>query len=182
MAGSLFDQLKKTGLIDKQKAKQAKKNKYQQSKQNKGKKGSKVISVAEKLAVEATQKKLEHDRQLSLERQQAQAKKAQQAELLQVINSNRLKSYEGEDTYHFSDDNKVKSLKVSSKVKQQLISGRVRIVRFEGSYILISDNSVDKIEQRDKHVLIPLAVEKDLIADKDKDYYAQFEIPDDLVW
>ncbi len=38
MAGSLFDQLKKSGLVDAKKANQIKKQKYQQSKQKKGKK------------------------------------------------------------------------------------------------------------------------------------------------
>ena len=35
MAGSLFDQLKKAGLVDEKKAKKVKQEKYQQTKQNK---------------------------------------------------------------------------------------------------------------------------------------------------
>ncbi|WP_373020261.1 DUF2058 domain-containing protein [Thiomicrorhabdus sp.] len=182
MAGNLFDQLKKAGLINEQKAKQVKKEKYQQTKQKKGKKGGSAESDAAKLAAEAAQQKAERDRQLNLERQQAQEKKAEQAALRQLIESNRINGYEGDVTYNFADDGKVKSLQVNKQTRQKLVAGDVRIARFNGGYVLLSLEAAEKVEQRDTAVLIPFGDKDDSMSEEDREYYAKFEIPDDLMW
>lgn len=182
MAGSLFDQLKKSGLVDDKKAKQIKKQKYQQSKQNKGKKGTTTVSEAAQRAEKAAQQKQERDRQLNLERQQAQDKRANEAAVKQVLEANRLKGYEGEVAYNFVDDNVVKTLNVSSKIHKQLVSETLRVARFKGGYVLLPLAAVEKVKQRDESVLIPISDESANVSDEDKEYYAQFEVPDDLVW
>ena len=185
MAGSLFDQLKKSGLVDDKKAKQVQRQKQQQSKKNKAnkvKKGESVESTATQLAAKAAAEKAERDRQLNLERQHAQAKKAQQAELRQIIQTNQLKGFEGDKPFNFADENQVKTINVNNKVHKQLVAGTVRLARFKGGYALIPEAAVEKVTQRDASVLIPLEVVDDSMSDEDKDYYAKFEIPDDLVW
>ena len=183
MAGSLFDQLKKSGLVDDKKAKQIKKQKYQQAKQKKGKKGQPVVSEAAQLAEQAAKQKQERDRQLNLERQQAQEKKAIQAAVQQRIESNRLTHYKGDMTYQFVDDSTVKTLNVNKKIHQRLTSGEIRIVIFGGGYALVESAVAEKIEQADANLLIPLpSAQEENMSEEDKDYYAQFEIPDDLVW
>ncbi len=182
MAGSLFDQLKKSGLVDAKKANQIKKQKYQQSKQKKGKKGVTTVSEAAQLAEKAALQKQERDRQLNLERQQAQEKKANAAAVKQILEANRLKGYEGEVAYNFVDDSVVKTLNISSKIYKQLVSETLRVARFKGGYVLLPLEAVEKIQQRDESVLIPLSGESTNVSDEDKDYYAQFEVPDDLVW
>jgi len=182
MAGNLFDQLKKAGLIDEKKAQKAKKAKYQQTKQKKGKKGELELNEAAKLAAKVAQEKAERDRQLNLERKQAQEKKAAQAELCQLIESNRLSNYDGNVVYNFADDHKVKTFNVTQKIYKQLVAGTVRVARFESGYVLISDLVAEKVELRDKTVLIPIAGEDESISKEDQDYYAQFEVPDDLIW
>ena len=185
MAGSLFDQLKKSGLVDDKKAKQIQRQKQQQSKKNKAnksKKGQAVESDAAKLAAQVSAEKAERDRVLNLERQQAQLKKAQQAEVLQIIKTNQIKAFEGETAFNFADDNKVKTLNVNKKIHQQLVAGSVRVARLSSGYALIPEVAVAKILQRDAEVLIPLEVVDDSISEEDRDYYAKFEIPDDLVW
>ncbi|VAW45997.1 hypothetical protein; putative nucleoprotein/polynucleotide-associated enzyme [hydrothermal vent metagenome] len=183
MAGSLFDQLKKSGLVDDKKAKQIKKQKYQQAKQKKGKKGQPVVSEATKLAEQAAQEKQARDRQLNLERQQAQEKKAAQAAVQQRIESNRLTNYKGNMAYQFVDGSTIKTLHVSQKIHQQLVSGEVRIALFEEGYALVELAVAERIEQVDASLLIPMpTTQDDTLSEEDKDYYAQFEIPDDLVW
>jgi hypothetical protein len=185
MAGSLFDQLKKAGLVDAQKAKNVKKEKYQQTKQQKGKKGDPALNQAAQLVAQAEQLKLERDRQINLERQQLQLKKAQVAELRQIIESNRMTRFEGELQFSFADAQQVKTLQVNAKVRQQLIAGMVRIAKLDEGYVLISDDAAHKVEQRDAKVLIPLKqadADLDTLSAEDRAYYARFEIPDDLVW
>ncbi len=189
MAGSLFDQLKNVGLIDEQKAKKAKKVKSQQSHLNKSQKsgagGNKidaVLSEAVQHAAEAAQLKVERDRQLNLERQQQLARKAAQAEIRQVIEANRLSDTAGNIVYRFVDDSVVKTLNVSADVHRRLVTGRVRIARFDSDYALIPNTAAEKVEQRDTSVLIPMAGGDESIPEADRDHYAQFEVPDDLIW
>lgn len=183
MAGSLFDQLKKTGLVNEHKAKQIKKEKYQQGKQQKGHQAQSAENEAAKqAAAEAKRLKAEKDRQLNLQRQQQQAERAKLAELKQILQSNQLKGVEGELIFNFADDKQVKTLQVNAKTHNNLTNSKIRIARFQEGYVLIPDTVVEKVEQRDPSVLIPLSNEDQSIPEKDRDYYAKFEIPDDLIW
>jgi len=184
MANSLFDQLKKAGLVDEKKAKKAKKDKYQQSKQNKSKKksASNTDDGTKTAAQQAQQQKAERDRQLNQQRQQQQAEKANKAALRQLIETNKLSEYDGELSFNFVDANKVKTLHVNPDTHQQLADGRIRVARFAGGYALLSKLAAEKIQQRDESVLIPLAAEDPSLSKDDQDHYAQFEVPDDLTW
>ncbi|MGC9386253.1 MAG: DUF2058 domain-containing protein [Hydrogenovibrio sp.] len=185
MAGSLFDQLKKSGLVNEHQAKKIKKEKYQQSKQHKSKKGAQAgqgDSDAAKLAAEAMRLKAEKDRQLNLERQQQQAETAKLAELKQLLQSNQLTDVAGDLTFHFADEKQVKTLQVNAQTRQGLVSGRIRIARQGGDYVLVPASVVEKIEQRDPTVLISLSDKDDALSEEDRDYYAKFAIPDDLIW
>lgn len=185
MAGSLFDQLKKSGLVNDKKAKQVQREKQQQSKQNranKAKKGQAVVSEAAQLAAKAAQEKTERDRQLNVQRQQEQIEKAKKAELVQIIESNSLKDFNGDMAYNFADGSVVKTLHVNPKTHKQLSIDALRIARFKDGYALISVEAAEKIMQRDESVLIGAVASDDSMSQEDKDYYAKFEIPDDLVW
>lgn len=188
MAGSLFDQLKKSGLVDDKKARKAKQEQHLQNKKNranKAKKGEAVISEAAQLAAKAAEEKAERDRLLNLQRQQEQAQKAQQAEVKQIIESNKLTGYEGDIAYNFADVNSVKTLSVNQKTHKGLSNESIRIARLESAYVLIPAEAAQKIELRDGSVLIPIAESADIdhsLSKEDQEYYAKFAIPDDLVW
>lgn len=184
MANSLFDQLKKAGLVDEKKAKKAKKDKYQQAKQGKNKKkGQSGADNATKIAAQqAQQQKAERDRQLNLQRQQQQAEKANRAAVRQLIEANKLSDYDGELSFNFVDANKVKTLHVNPDTHQQLADGRLRVARFGTGYALLSKAAAEKIQQRDESVLIPLANDEASLSKEDQEHYAKFEVPDDLTW
>jgi len=195
MAGSLLDQMKKAGLVNEHKAKQAKKEKYQQTKKQQQQGGKNAVAdptavhteskTAAQLAAEAAAQKAEKDRQLNAERQQQQAQKAKQAELKQILAVHGLKNTAGDHVFNFADGAQVKSLAVNAKTHAGLVAATLRIVRWEGSYVLVAAEVVDKINQRDDQVLIPLASDAsadDGLSAEDRDYYAKFAIPDDLSW
>ncbi len=182
MAGSLFDQLKKAGLVDEKKAKKAKQQKYQQGKK-KGKKGQAVGDDATASAAkQAQQQKAARDRQLNLERQQQQAQKAEQAAVRQMIDSNQLRGVAGDERFNFVDANKVKTVYVNKLVHQQLADGQVRIAHLDGGYALLPKAVAEKIHQRDVTALIPQASTDEILSKEDQDHYSQFEVPDDLDW
>lgn len=187
MAESLFDQLKKTGLVNEQQAKQAQKAKgkaqFQQTKQNKAQKNTEAPSTGPADAVaQRAEEKAERARQLNRERQQQQAKKAALAEVRQIIETHRLSGFEGNITYRFADDHTVKTLQVNHETHQRLGSLKLRVARLDGSYALIPAAAAAKIEQRDNHTLIPVPEANASLSKEDQDYYAQFEVPDDLMW
>ena len=141
-----------------------------------------IFGSNSQLAAKVAAEKVERDRQLNLARQQVQAKKAQQAELLQIIQTNQLKGFDGDKPFNFADGTEVKTVNVNNQIHKQLVAGTLRLARFKGGYALITDTVVEKVMQRDASVLIPLEVVDDSMSDEDKEYYAKFEIPDDLVW
>jgi len=110
MGNSLFDQLKKTGLVDEKKAKKVKQEKHQGKKQ-KRKKGQAILSgEATLLAQQAQTEKLEQDRRLNQERKEKAEHKAIAAQIKQLIESNRVTERDGERIYNFTDQNKIKHL------------------------------------------------------------------------
>ncbi|WP_130536420.1 DUF2058 domain-containing protein [Thiomicrorhabdus indica] len=185
MAGSLFDQLKKSGLVDEKKAKKIQREKQQQAKKqkaNKSKKGTVEQSEASKLAQKAAAEKAKRDQELNQKRQQEQAQKARQAELKQIIESNRLTNFEGDISYHFADGEKVQNLHVNAKTQKGLANGQLQLVHFNQGYAIVRADAVEKIVQRDPNALVKGKSLETELSEEDKDYYAKFEIPDDLVW
>ena len=189
MAGSLFDQLKKSGLVDDKKAKKIQQEKRQQAKQskaNKAKKGTQVQqSEAALLAAKAAEEKLQRDRALNKQRQSEQEHKARKAELKQIIETNRLTDYSGDIAYNFSDNGNVKSLYVNEATQKSLMKDKLLIVRFKDSksaYSLVKSELSDKIETRDSGVIVKNDSLNPKLSKEDEDYYSKFEIPDDLIW
>jgi len=180
----VLEQLKKAGLVSEQKAKKAKRQQYQKKKQQKSQKKQSTSEPTEaaQLVAEAAKKKAEHEHKILLEQQRLKTEKENQAQLQQILNSNQLKGTEGELTYQFADHRAVKTLFVNHKTRQGLMTGRIRIAKQQNAYILVPEEVVEKIEQRDKGVLIPLAEEGVNMSTEDEAYYAKFAIPDDLIW
>ncbi len=185
MAGSLFDQLKKSGLVDDKKAKKIQREKQQQAKKqkaNKSKKGTVKQSEASVLAQKAAEEKAKRDQELNQQRKEAQAQKARQAELKQIIESNRLTNFEGDIRYHFADGEKVQSLQVNEKTQKGLAKEQLHLVHYHQGYAIVRSEVVDKIIERDPNALVKGKSLETELSEEDKDYYAKFEIPDDLVW
>ncbi len=181
MGKSLLDQLKKTGLVDKNKANKVKHEQYK-SKKQKAKKGSPAeLDEAKRLALKAQAEKAERDRQINLEKQQAAEQKAIAAQIVQLIKTNRVEETGGELVYHFTDANVVKQIYVSEKIHQHLVAGKLAIARLDDSYELVPRAVAEKIKQRSSDCIIDNETVSDVGKDED-DPYAGYEIPDDLMW
>lgn len=186
MAGSLFDQLKKSGLVSDKKAKQVQHQKRQQlTQQQKAKKSKKAIvepTEAQKLAAQAAEEKAARDKALNDQRKQEQLEKERKAELKQIIESNRLQDFSGEIAYQFADGETVKTLYVNEKTQKSLAKERLQIVHFNCGYALVADEVIDRIVQRDPNALVKGKSLETELSEEDKAYYDKFAIPDDLVW
>ncbi|MCK5668432.1 MAG: DUF2058 domain-containing protein [Gammaproteobacteria bacterium] len=185
MGNSLFDQLKKTGLVDKTRAQKVKRDQYKNKKQ-KTKKGS-VEQVDEvKLLAEKTQaEKVERDRQINKQKEEEAERKAIAAQIIQLIETNRVEDRDGEIVYNFTDANVVKRLFVSERSHKHLMSGHLSIAKLGEGYELVPKPVAEKIKQRDAECIINIehSIEAgDDSAQDEDDPYADYKIPDDLIW
>ena len=176
---SLQDQLLKAGLADEKKAKAIRNEKRKQRKQQP--KGAVQESEAEIRARKAREEKAERDRQLNLERQKAAQKKAIQAQIRQLVETNRLNRSRGETSYQFVHDKKIKKIFVDDTMVDQLSRGRLAIVCVNDQYDIVAEGVARKIMERDENAVVVLHDRKADDTGED-DPYAGYEIPDDLMW
>jgi len=176
---SLQDQLLKAGLADEKKAKTIRSEKRKQRKQQP--KGAAQVNEAEVRARQAREEKAERDRQLNLERQRAAEKKAVQAQIRQLVETNRLDRSRGETSYQFVHDKKIKKIFVDDTMVDQLSRGRLAIVHVNDQYEIVAEGVARKIMERDENAVVVLHDRnKDDVGEDDP--YAGYEIPDDLMW
>jgi len=178
---SLQDQLLKAGLVDKKKANKAKQAKQ---KQDKMKRKNKVDAVDEaKLAAQrAHAEKVERDRQLNLERKQEAEQRAITAQIRQLIEMNRQEKGAGDITYNFTDGTSVTHIYVDERQQKQLSNGHLAIVRLDGNYEIVPTTVSEKIALRDESYLVYCNRGKEDTVVDEEDPYAEFQVPDDLMW
>ncbi|MFA0809909.1 DUF2058 domain-containing protein [Microbulbifer epialgicus] len=175
---SLQDQLLQAGLVDKKKAKQVSKEKRKQQKV--AKKSAQPQIDETKLAAQQTRaEKAARDRALNAERDAAAQQKAIAAQIKQLVETNR-QPYSGETAYNFTFDKKIKSIYVSEELRDHLIAGRLVIVVQGERFDLVPRVIADKIAERNAEIVVKPA-ETSAPVDED-DPYADFQIPDDLMW
>lgn len=180
MAGSLQDQLMKAGLIDAKQGNVIGRDKRKQERQLR-KQGIEVVDET-KLQVQLTQQqKAEHDRELNRQRNEQAQQKAIIAQIKQLISVSRISRTHAELPYNFTDGTKIKKILVTETIVDQLSNGRLAIVKMDGNYDIVPKSVADKIRQRDESYVV---VCNTLLADKesDDDPYAEYKIPDDLMW
>jgi uncharacterized protein YaiL (DUF2058 family) len=178
---SLQEQLMKSGLINKQKAKQAQTEKRRNAKQKK-KKGT--VQVSEVQISITEQKQLQKDQDLERNRQTQAELDARSAhgKLIQMIAQHCEKDYQGEIDYHFTYDNKVKRIAVNDKTQQGLIRGMLAICVLNEDFYLINKEAAAILADIDQSVLVALHDKVEPLESQDDDPYAEFAIPDDLIW
>ena len=175
---SLQDQLLKAGLADEKTAKAIQKEKRKQRKQQP--KGAAPVNEAEARARQARADKAERDRQLNQQRHQEAERKAVQAQIRQLIESNRV-ARNGDSPYQFVHDKKIKKLFVDETMIDQLSRGRLAVVSLGDQYEVVPEGVARKIMERDPAVVVALHERKQDDEATD-DPYADYQIPDDLMW
>jgi uncharacterized protein len=175
---SLADQLLKAGLVDKNKAKQAHQEKSKQKKVER-RTGTQTVDEARLAAQEAQRKQAERARELNAQRDAEMKQKAIAAQIAQMVQQNRQPKGNGDIAYHFTHGTKVDRIYVSAAVQQHLVAGRLVIVCLAGATELVPKVIADKIAERDPNIVV--RVNKSAVVEED-DPYADFKIPDDLMW
>ena len=151
-------------------------------------KKSRVQAREAREAVEENKKaQLERDKQLSEQQKQAVLAKEFRAQVKQLIEMNRITLAKGNITCNFTDGNLIKKIEVDKQTQTQLINGRLAIARLvinakgDCDYAIIPAVVADKIAQRDADSIVLNSALSQEEQDED-DPYADFKIPDDLMW
>jgi len=180
---SLQDQLLKAGLVDKNKANKAKKEKQKKVKAARGS-GTTISNEASVAAQREQSKKVERDRRLNIEKEKESSQKAIAAQIVQLVEMNRLDTSNGEIAYSFVFDNKVKKIYLSEELKDQLVGGRLAIVTIlkngQRKFVIVAAAVAEKIAQRDESCLVQLNEKAE--NEGDDEAYAEYKVPDDLMW
>ena len=185
---SLQDQLLNAGLVDEKAAKKARKEKSKQKKVA-YKSKQKAVDDTRLAAEKALADKAERNREQNRILQEQAEKKAIEAQIIQLITINKLDRSGGDIGYNFADGT-IKKIFVTKTFQDQLSLGRLAIVKLkqgnEVRYEIVAKAVADKIAQRDKSFIVLLNEgnadkQQGKISEED-DWYADYEIPDDLMW
>jgi len=180
MSKSLQDQLLKAGLANKKQAVKAKKAKNHKEKQKRT--GAAVVDEAAANAEAARLEKVERDRELNRQKQAQAEEKAVQAQIRQLILLNRIEE-RGDIDFSYTLDTKIRTLKVTEPMRRALVSGALTLALLDDVEIL-PRAAAEKISERDASRIVLNNTTTSAGADStdDEDDYAQFQVPDDLMW
>ncbi|MDP0563138.1 MAG: DUF2058 domain-containing protein [Candidatus Endonucleobacter sp. (ex Gigantidas childressi)] len=180
MSKSLRDQLTKSGLATKQQALKAKTS----VKKKKKEAMTQGVSTEQELRREQLKaekaEQTEKDRLLNSEREEKRNSNAIMAQVIQLIERNSITRKKGDVSYHFVYEGKVKKLYVTETIQSQLSNGLLAIAVQKEEFILIPAPIAEKISERMPNIIV-LQNQNEQV-EKDDDWYADYQIPDDLMW
>ncbi|WP_306395965.1 DUF2058 domain-containing protein [Telluria beijingensis] len=176
---SLQEQLLKAGLVDKKKVKQVNQDKSKQHKEVL-RTGVEKVNESREAALEVQRQNAERARELNAQRDAAAAQKAILAQIAQLVQQNKQSKGKGDVPYNFTFGTKVERIHVTAQIVEHLVAGRLVIVHMNGSFELVPRVIGEKIAQRDAAIVVQ--VKKKVQEVEEDDPYADFKIPDDLMW
>ena len=123
----------------------------------------------------------DHDRQLAAARNAQLRQRELGAQAVQIIDAARVPG-RGEIPYAFQDGRVVARIAVDLAQRSQLAAGALVVARHAGGFVLLPRAAADKVAARDATLIVAdHAGAADTPGDADP-AYAEFPIPDDLVW
>ena len=180
MGNPFQDQLLKAGVVTKQQVKKAQSASNKKKKEQRSKKNTVVDENKIKLQ-QAAKEKADHDKALNLRKEEQAKQKATSIEIDQLITKNCIKRNDDcEIVYNFEHRNKVNRIYVNTEMRQQIVDGKLGLARIEGRYELIPKLIAEKIQLRNEKRVVLFEKEEEVIDENDP--YAEFQVPDDLVW
>jgi len=186
MANAFQDQLLKAGLVSKDKVNKANKSKHKHAKQQPKNKMTEADERAQQIK-QAALSKVERDRELNRLKVEEDNKKAIAAQIKQLVEMNCLAHSDENDkddvVYNFEDNNKIKQIHVTETLRRRIINGRLAIVRLSNKYEIVPKGVADKIMQRDdSFVVVCHEMTTNVELGDEDDEYADYKVPDDLMW
>ena len=179
MGNPFKDQFLKKGLVTKKQANKAI-NEQHLSRSKKGNKKTGEGDEIQKRIQQARDEQAARDRELNRQLYETAKEKEVQGQIRQIIKQNLIE-VEGEFSFHFVDNKKIKKLYVSKQIVKGLSNGKMAIVKQDEQYAVVPAKAARQIQDRKAESLILLNSSEIKELDPD-DPYAEFPIPDDFEW
>jgi uncharacterized protein YaiL (DUF2058 family) len=178
----LQQQLLKAGLVKKSKAAEVAREQHLAHHA----KAAHTQTDAQREAERARADKAEHDRALETERKAQARTRELHAQARQIIEDKQV-AQAGEQDYRFEAGGAIRSLRVDDALRKQLASGALVIAQSGERYALLPRAAASKVRERaPEHIVLDHGqATNDAAASttsEDDAYYAQFTVPDDLMW
>ncbi len=178
----LQEQLLKAGLVKKSKVAQVARD------QDKARhaKGASDANDIQREAERVRAEKAERDRALEAARKAEARISEMRAQARQIIQDKKVQRA-GDSEYRFTADGAIRTLLVNDDLRKKLASGALVIARLGDRYELLPRAAGDKVRERDPALVVldhgqAAGTAPAAASSEDDAYYAQFKVPDDLVW
>ena len=174
---ALQAQLLKAGLVDNKKAKKLSKQAVHEKRTG----DSSDAEIKAKIE-QAKQEKLAKDQAIEREKKAEKKEKELKAAIMQMINQHKIRDTDGEIAYQFIDDSKIKKVYLNQQIYNALVAGSLVIARENESYAFLPKALADRINAKMQGFIIVNNSEKNEETTDEEDPYADYVIPDDLMW
>ncbi|MBL4899214.1 MAG: DUF2058 domain-containing protein [Colwellia sp.] len=181
---SLQDQLLKAGLTTKQKTRQANADKRKKNKQKRSgvqHDASLQEQVQQDLA-KAKADKQTKDNALNEQKQLQLADKERVLRIKQILTHHQIKNVAGDHEYNYTFKTLIKKLPLDAVTYKALVNGRLALCGLNEVTYLVTRETAEKLSELDKSVVL---VQNAQVLDEqvnEDDPYADYQIPDDLMW
>ncbi len=179
MANAFGDQFLKAGLVSKSRLDKARKSRNKQQKQ-KQKQKIEVVDEAAVAARQAAAGQAARDRELNRRQKEEAGRREIQAQVRQLVELNRLPRDHGEVGYNFQDGTAIRKILVTEEIRDKLGRGLLAIARFDDGYEVIPSVVAEKIMLREASCIV--SNEPTQQEHGEDDPYADYKVPDDLMW
>jgi len=180
MDNSLREQMLKAGLVSK---KQAKKLEQQTKIKVRKQKNNNTIDT-DSIAYQVAQKQkaeVARTKELNRLKEEERLQREFQAQIRDIIQRHRINKPNADITYNFIESGKlVKQISVTNQQQQQLTNGYLAIAYLDEAYHLIPAPIAEKLLERVPEIIVCYNNEQSRIEEDDP--YADYQIPDDLMW
>lgn len=174
---ALQAQLLKAGLVDNKKAKKLSKQAVHEQRTGQSDEAELKAKIAQD-----QQEKLEKDQALDLEKKRLLQGKELKAAIVQMINQHKILNIDGDVSYQFIDESKVKKIYLNQQIYNALVSGSLVVAKENDSYAVLPKALADRINDKMEGFIIVNNSEKNEQTTDEEDPYAAYVIPDDLMW
>lgn len=184
MAKSLQEQLLQSGVAKPKQAKKARREKAQSEKaaRREGKTPAEQAELAQQVAAAQAEKRA-RDHQLNTEQKAKREARELEHSVAQIISRNRVASAAGgEDSmaYSYTIAGKIHRIEVSDGQRQDLATGRLAVVRHRDTSALVPRGVAQRLMEKVPEQVWLVSGDEEA-ADAD-DPYAEYQVPDDLMW
>ena len=88
----------------------------------------------------------------------------------------------GTIVYNFKHEKTIKKLHLTQSVVDSLVKGRHGIVKLAGDYQLVPADIIYKIRELNPNLVVLLNTPSAKKQEDEDDPYAEYKVPDDLMW